>query len=513
MKLGTKLLLAPLLTGLIALAGGALNAALMSRDAAARAQAFHDDLQHLREVTTAQAQAGQIHAGVYRTVALIASLDDKAVQTYRAELRKQIDATAKVVQALAGSQAEGSPLRASVSRIQADLAKYGKQADSAVDMASVDPNTGVAAMQNADASFKSVSQAMASIVASIEKAAVVAADESASQARRTTALLMLGSALATLGTLAACLMMLRKVMQALRSAGAVATAVADGDLSQAEHSQRADEIGELQRALARMVVQLRASMQTVQGTAQSLAGSGAEIATGNLDLSQRTEHTASKLQQAAGLLNQLSGAVSHSADAAQQASGLAHAAAQVAQRGGVAVGQVVSTMDDINTAARRIADIVGTIDGIAFQTNILALNAAVEAARAGEQGRGFAVVAGEVRSLAQRSAAAAREIKGLIGSSVLQVNAGTRQVREAGATMTEIVASVHRVETIIREITAASGRQRDDIGQVSQAVGSLDHMTQQNAALVEQSAAAAEQLRDQARALTGLVTRFRITTA
>jgi len=305
--------------------------------------------------------------------------------------------------------------------------------------------------------------------------------------------------------------MLRKVMLALREAGAVATAVADGDLSRSENSDRPDEIGELQRALARMVVQLRESLLTVQDTAQSLAGSGAEIATGNLDLSQRTEQTACNLQHAAGLLQQLSGAVGHSADAAQQASSLAQAAAQVAQRGGAAVSQVVTTMDDINTASRRIADIVGTIDGIAFQTNILALNAAVEAARAGEQGRGFAVVAGEVRSLAQRSAAAAREIKGLIGSSVEQVNAGTRQVREAGATMTEIVASVQRVEAIIGEITSASGRQRNDIGQVSQAVGSLDHMTQQNAALVEQSAAAAEQLSDQARSLTSMVTRFRIT--
>ena len=510
MKLGTKLLLAPLLTGLIALAGGALNAALMNRDAVARAKAFQDDLQHLREVTTAQAQAGQIHAGVYRTVALIASLDDKAVQAYRADLRKQITHTTEVVQALAGSQPEGSALRASVGRIQGDLAKYGKQADNAVDMASVDPNTGVASMQNADASFKSASLAMAEIVAGIEKAAAQDGDESASQARRTTALLMLGSSLATLATLAACAAMLRKVMQALRGAGALASAVANGDLSAASHSERPDEIGDLQRALARMVVQLRESMLTVQGTAQSLAGSGAEIATGNLDLSQRTEHTASKLQHAAGLLNQLSGAVGHSADAAQQASGLAHAAAQVAQRGSVAVGQVVSTMDDINTASKRIADIIGTIDSIAFQTNILALNAAVEAARAGEQGRGFAVVAGEVRSLAQRSAAAAREIKGLIGSSVERVNAGIRQVRDAGATMTEIMQSVHRVETIIGEISSASGHQRDDIGQVSQAVGSLDHMTQQNAALVEQSAAAAEQLRDQARALTSLVTRFRI---
>ena len=226
--------------------------------------------------------------------------------------------------------------------------------------------------------------------------------------------------------------------------------------------------------------------------------------------SRRTEQAASSLQQTASSLEQLTGTVKHSVDAASQARQLAVNASAVAQRGGAVVGQVVSTMDEINQSSRRIADIVATIDGIAFQTNILALNAAVEAARAGEQGRGFAVVASEVRSLAQRSAAAAREIKGLIGSSVEQVNAGSRQVRQAGATMAEIVESVRRVESIIGEITTASGRQRDDIGQVSQAVGSLDHMTQQNAALVEQGAAAAEQLRDQARSLNALVTRFRI---
>ena len=510
LKLGTKLILAPLLTGLIALAGGGLNAWLMNRDAARNAQAFHDDLVHLRAVTSAQAQVGHIHAGVYRTVALIASLDDKAVKAYRADLPKQVDQVTQVLMAMATSQPEGSRLAASALRIQADLAKYAKQADSAVDMASVDPNTGVAAMQNADTSFKSASQGLADIVAAIDSAASAAAEASQGQARQTTALLMLGSALATLATLAACAVVLRRVMRSLLQAGGVATAVAGGDLSRVEPSPRNDEIGELQRALSSMVTQLRASMQTVQGTAHSLAGAGAEIATGNLDLSRRTEQTASQLQQAAGLLSQLSHTVGNSADNAQQASSLAQTAAQVAQRGGAAVGQVVSTMDDINQASRRIADIVGTIDAIAFQTNILALNAAVEAARAGEQGRGFAVVAAEVRSLAQRSAAAAREIKGLIANSVEQVHAGTRQVREAGATMTEIVASVQRVEAMIGEITAASGRQRDDIGQVSQAVGNLDHMTQQNAALVEQSAAAAEQLRDQARSLTDLVQRFAI---
>ena len=212
-------------------------------------------------------------------------------------------------------------------------------------------------------------------------------------------------------------------------------------------------------------------------------------------------------------LEQLTFAVRQSADAAAQASQLAQSAAEVAHRGGTAVGQVVNTMDEINQASKRIADIVGTIDGIAFQTNILALNAAVEAARAGEQGRGFAVVASEVRSLAQRSAAAAREIKGLIGSSVERVDAGARQVANAGATMTEIVSSVQRVTDIIGRITHAATEQSQGISQVSSAVGSLDTMTQQNAALVEQSAAAAEQLSDQARALTGIVARFRISAA
>ena len=330
MKLGTKLLLAPVLTGLIALAGGGINAWLMQAEGAANARAFGEDLQRLREVTSAQAQAGQIHAGVYRTVALIASLDEKAVQAYRADLKQQLAATAKVVLAVAGSQPEGSPLRANVVRIQADLAKYGKQADSAVDMASVDPNTGVAAMQGADASFKAVSQGMADIVAGIERAAAEASQASTLRSQQHTTWLMLGSALATLATLAGCLLMLNRVMQSRRRAGAVAPAVAAGDLSQAEDSQAKDEIGDLQRALAQMVVQLRQSMLTVQGTAESLAGSGTEIASGNLDLSQRTEQTASNLQQAAGLLSQLTGAVGQSADAAQQASSLAHAAAAVA---------------------------------------------------------------------------------------------------------------------------------------------------------------------------------------
>ena len=209
-------------------------------------------------------------------------------------------------------------------------------------------------------------------------------------------------------------------------------------------------------------------------------------------------------------MEQLTGTVKQSADSARQANQLASSAAEVAAKGGSVVSQVVSTMQEINSSSKKIADIIGVIDGIAFQTNILALNAAVEAARAGEQGRGFAVVAGEVRSLAQRSAEAAREIKALIGASVEKVDTGSRLVADAGSTMGEIVASVQRVTDIIGEITAASSEQSEGIGQVNSAVGQLDQMTQQNAALVEQSAASAESLKEQAARLSELVGRFRL---
>ncbi len=256
--------------------------------------------------------------------------------------------------------------------------------------------------------------------------------------------------------------------------------------------------------------QVEQAIMQVRQAADSIGTASSQIASGNQDLSGRTEQTAANLQQAASSMEQLTGTVAHSADSAAQANQLASSAADVARRGGSVVAQVVSTMDDISASSRKIADIIGVIDGIAFQTNILALNAAVEAARAGEQGRGFAVVAGEVRSLAQRSAEAAREIKQLIGSSVDKVETGSRLVGDAGSTMTEIVASVQRVSDIIGEISAASREQSSGIAQVNSAVADLDRMTQQNAALVEQSAAAAHSLEDQARRLTQVVATFRL---
>jgi methyl-accepting chemotaxis protein len=308
-------------------------------------------------------------------------------------------------------------------------------------------------------------------------------------------------------------LMQRKIVAELARAGALANEVAHGNLNVDASTERQDEVGDLMRALGAMTAQLTQSIATVLESSDSIRLASAEIATGNQDLANRTEQTASNLQRAASSTEQLTGTVRQSADSARQANQLAVSAAEVAVRGGAVVGQVVSTMEEINTSARKISDIIGVIDGIAFQTNILALNAAVEAARAGEQGRGFAVVATEVRSLAGRSAQAAKEIKTLIGVSVEKVDSGSRLVADAGATMTEIVNAVQRVSDIIGEISSASSEQSSDISQVNAAVMELDQMTQQNAALVEQSAAAAESLREQAQRLAQVVSAFKLADA
>ena len=306
--------------------------------------------------------------------------------------------------------------------------------------------------------------------------------------------------------------LIRSIQQPLVEATQTAARIAQGDLRAhpLQGEGRGDEFGALLTSLTAMRQALAGMVQQVRQSTDSISTASAEIAAGNHDLSARTESTSSNLQQTAAAMEEFTSTIAQSAGSAAQASQLAGSAREVAQRGGSVVTEVVSTMQDIQTSSHKIADIIGVIDSIAFQTNILALNAAVEAARAGEQGRGFAVVAGEVRSLAQRSASAAREIKDLIGASVERVEGGSRLVEQAGSTMGEIVQSVQRVADMIGEVTAAAAEQSTGVSQVNQAVGQLDQMTQQNAALVEQSAAAAQSLREQAEHLAEVVARFQV---
>ncbi|MBX9960926.1 MAG: methyl-accepting chemotaxis protein [Burkholderiaceae bacterium] len=296
-------------------------------------------------------------------------------------------------------------------------------------------------------------------------------------------------------------------MQQAKQAG---RAIAAGELGTVPLPSTRDEFADLMRDLRQADQSLMGIISNVKNAAESIATASAEIAQGNADLSQRTEQQAGSLEQTASAMSSLTQTVQHSADNARQATQLAATASEVAARGGQAVGEVVSTMAGIQQASQKINDIIGVIDGIAFQTNILALNAAVEAARAGEQGRGFAVVAGEVRNLAGRSAEAAKEIKALISDSVGQVDNGSRLVSDAGQTMGEIVAQVQRVTDLIGEISSATVEQSSGIARVNDSITGIDQMTQQNSALVEESAAAAASLRDQANRLNEMVSVFKI---
>ncbi|GAB3361959.1 MULTISPECIES: methyl-accepting chemotaxis protein [Giesbergeria] len=322
--------------------------------------------------------------------------------------------------------------------------------------------------------------------------------------------LVLALAVAALG-LGLFFLLRRSISHPLQELAHTITLVAQGDLTHPFRSSRTDEIGTLVYEIEGMRQRYLHMLQQVRQAVDSISTASAEIASGNHDLSHRTEQAASSLQQTAQSMEEITATVRQSADAAQHANQMASSAAVVATRGGQAVGEVVSTMHDIHTSSRQIADIVGVIDGIAFQTNILALNAAVEAARAGEQGRGFAVVASEVRSLAGRSAEAAKQIKTLIDTSVQKVESGTRLVQHAGNTMQEIVDAVHRMGDTMGEISSAAGEQSDGIAQVNIAVSQLDQMTQQNASLVQESATAAHSLREQAHRLRDAVQVFKLT--
>jgi len=401
-------------------------------------------------------------------------------------------------------------IEGSIAKTQTQLNAYITSANEVVKLAATDLHAAQARLPAFADAFKALETDMEQLSDLIEAFAKETDAAGAASGSRARLLLLVAAGGGAALLLAFNILASRSITRPLERAVSHTQTVAAGDLSHHIEGHTRDETGHLLLALEQMGASLAHIVGQVRSGADAIATGSTEIATGSVNLSQRTEEQASSLEQTASAMEELTATVKNNAETAKRATELARSAAAVAERGGVAVDEVIDTMSGISASSKRIADIIGVIDGIAFQTNILALNAAVEAARAGEQGRGFAVVAAEVRSLAQRSAAAAREIKGLIGSSVERVEAGTVQVGRAGETVRSIVLEVGKVSGLIAEISAASSEQSQGIGQVGSAINILDRMTQQNAALVEESAAAAESLKDQAARLADLVAQFRL---
>jgi methyl-accepting chemotaxis protein len=453
---------------------------------------------------------GLVHSSVYRTMGIVSSLDDAKIKDFRASTGKRLVDLKQQVSSLAQWPHINDAQKTAVSGVMAMVEKYAKQADTAIDMSSVDPNTGIAAMQTADDSFKGLNTQLTEFEKSFEESANTLNAASQRQTDRTNWMLAVVGLLVAVAAVWMSWIMLKRVIGELQRAVVVANDVAIGNLTIDARTTRTDEIGDLMRALAAMQTSLSGVVQRVRQGSEGVATASAEIAQGNQELSSRTESQASSLEQTAASMEELSSTVRLNADNASQANQLAISASTVATQGGEVVAQVVDTMKGIVDASRKIGDIISVIDGIAFQTNILALNAAVEAARAGEQGRGFAVVASEVRALAGRSAEAAKEIKSLIDDSVSRVERGTSLVDQAGSTMTEVVSSIRRVTDIVGEITAASKEQSQGVSQVGEAVTQMDQVTQQNAALVEEMAAAAASLKTQAQELVQTVAVFKL---
>jgi len=510
MKLGPKLLLPSLLTAAAAVSLAALYGGLGWRQQAEVRVAYDGGVERLRTLDSARGQLLSVRGDVFRVLTLISSMDDAAVSGARKAFAEQVQGIQRNIAKMAEAPGGDAEIQRHLKTALPLFERFQKQCDKAIDLSGMDPNVGVGAMRAAENTFGELTQALAAVAARSD-ALRGEQDSAAARQALVLSLSLAGLLLVAVGAaLVSAWRLQRRVVRELVGAVALSREVAQGRLVAPENVKGDDEVAELQRALGDMVEGLRDSICTVQAATQHIGQAAQEIGGGAEALSQRTQETSGALQQAAGSMTELSSAVNQTAESARTATQLASDASSVAVRGGQVVAQVVATMGEINSSSRRIGDIIGTIDGIAFQTNILALNAAVEAARAGEQGRGFAVVAGEVRSLAQRSATAAREIKVLIGGSVEKVDAGARLVADAGKTMDELVASVEQVSRLIAEISAAAAEQSAGIGLVNNSVSQLDTATQRNADMVQKSAAAAATLQQQTRKLADVVARFQI---
>jgi methyl-accepting chemotaxis protein len=510
MRIWHKILIAPLLAIVFLLGFGMISYGVVTQQNQALENLAGQRLDGVTAALDAENDMAEIHANVYRLFTWISNTSLDKIQAAVTEHNAQL---ASVTQALGKLRAQAfrtAGERKALDEAQVAIAGYRKATNDAIEVSKTDVPTGAMLMETADKHYGKVSEDLEELVGLQKKLAAEDRAAAVSSARSSLVLLMTILAVAAAASLVASLLMNRAIVRPLNVAIRTARRIAGGDLSRDFKVRGGDETADLLRALGEMTRNLRQLVGEVASGANVVADTSAQIAQGNQDLSQRTEEQASTLEETASSMEQLTSTVSLNAQNARQASQLATGASDVARKGGQVVGQVVSTMAGISESSRKIGDIIGVIDGIAFQTNILALNAAVEAARAGEQGRGFAVVAAEVRNLAQRSAAAAREIKGLIGESVDKVDAGTKLVDAAGATMQDIVASVKKVSDLIAEIAAASEEQDGGIQQVNTAVSQMDRVVQQNASLVEEASAGTESMNAQAAALLRTVARFNL---
>jgi methyl-accepting chemotaxis protein len=509
LRIGPKLLLAPgLVLVLLMLLSGASYYGMVRQNASLD-NMVEVRAARLKSAADVAGEAKYAHANIYQLLAWInGSFAQNRLTALIGDIHKK---HASISAQLAELARVSDPAeRKLVDASAAALAAYRKAVTDTIEMAAVDQSIATNSMQKAEKEFVTLNTQLAALSA-LEKSLSEQAHTAAKAEFRTLGLTMAGLVVLSIALSMVVTMLVRRAMLAdIRAISDVVGELAEGRLSTGARNDGRDEIADTSRALDHTIANLNTTLRSILASVRSIDTASQEIASGNLDLSTRTEMQAGSLEQTASAMETLTVAVKDNANNARLATELAAEAAKLAANGGMAVDRAVTTMESIKASSRKIVEIIGVIDGISFQTNILALNAAVEAARAGEQGRGFAVVASEVRTLAQRSAAAAKEIKALIADSVTIIDGGSASVNEAGSSMGNIVASVRQVNDIIARISVASTEQAEGIAEVNHAVGQMDDMTQQNAALVEQAAAAAESLHEQTVNLAEAVSIFKI---
>jgi methyl-accepting chemotaxis protein len=509
-SVGVKVALAPALAIVCMLLVGGLGLFANHRLAYSLAALGEGNVPQIATAGQLAQQIASINGSVNQSLAWegVGIKEDK-IKALDQDIVKRLDAYSKALGAAADASTEGSG-REQLAVARKSFDSYAKSTREALDIKSGMVSNAASFMTTMDGHYAAVKKSLDDLVALQSEHARKRVEQGRTLADSNQLAIGVGVLLALMATVGISLLMSRVIVRPLVDAARVANAVAEGDLAtRPTEPASADATGRVIAALATAQSRLSEVVAGIRASADRVSQASSEIAHGNADLSSRTENTAAALQQTAASIEELATTIRHGADNARTADTLARDASDVARQGGTVVGDVIATMDDINAQAKKIGEIIAVIDGIAFQTNILALNAAVEAARAGEQGRGFSVVASEVRTLAQRSAEAAREIRTLIGTSVERIDAGVGKVQLAGQTMTRIVGAIERVSTTVGEISSAASQQAQGIEQVSQAVAEMDRNTQQNAALVEEASAATESLRTQAQTLASMLARFR----